>query len=32
MIEARRSIDVFRVAGLSGDAPVKRLADLANDD
>jgi hypothetical protein len=31
MSETRRSIDVFRMAGFGGDTPVKRLADLADD-
>ena len=32
MRESRRSVDVFRVSGFGGDAPVQRLPDLANDD
>jgi hypothetical protein len=32
MGEAGRSVDVFRMAGLGSDAPIKRLADLADDD
>ena len=30
--EARRAIDVFRVPRRRGDAPIKRLADLTDDD
>ena len=32
MSETRRSVDVFRMAGGGGDAPVERLADLADHD
>jgi hypothetical protein len=32
MSETRRSVDVFRVSGHSCDTPIKRLADLGDDD
>jgi hypothetical protein len=32
MIETRRPIDVSGVAGFGGNAPIKRLADLADHD
>jgi len=32
MLETGRPVDVFRVTGLRGNAPVKRLADLADND
>ena len=32
MVKPGRSVDVFRMAGFGGDAPVERLADLADDD